>query len=69
MCSIAKKNNIACYAGQSAKYEGLTVNAAEAINTMGGKAPTTGCDSTTVTTELRVDYSADYYFYKRAGET
>jgi multiple sugar transport system substrate-binding protein len=37
MCSIAKKNNIACYAGQSAKYEGLTVNAAEAINTMGGK--------------------------------
>ncbi len=37
MCSIAKKNNIGCYAGQSAKYEGLTVNAAEAINTMGGK--------------------------------
>jgi multiple sugar transport system substrate-binding protein len=37
MCSIAKKSNIACYAGQSAKYEGLTVNAAEAINTMGGK--------------------------------
>jgi multiple sugar transport system substrate-binding protein len=37
MCSVAKKNNIGCYAGQSAKYEGLTVNAAEAINTMGGK--------------------------------
>jgi multiple sugar transport system substrate-binding protein len=36
-CSIAKKNNIGCYAGQFAKYEGLTVNAAEAINTMGGK--------------------------------
>jgi multiple sugar transport system substrate-binding protein len=36
-CSIAKKNNMGCYAGQFAKYEGLTVNAAEAINTNGGK--------------------------------
>jgi multiple sugar transport system substrate-binding protein len=36
MCSIAKKNNMDCYAGQFAKYEGLTVNAAEAINTAGG---------------------------------
>jgi len=35
-CSIAKQNNIDCYAGQFAKYEGLTVNAAEAINTAGG---------------------------------
>jgi multiple sugar transport system substrate-binding protein len=37
MCSIAKKNNIGCYAGQFFKYEGLTCNAAEAINTAGGK--------------------------------
>jgi multiple sugar transport system substrate-binding protein len=37
MCSIAKKNNMDCYAGQFFKYEGLTVNAAEAINTDGGK--------------------------------
>ena len=37
MCSIAEKNNMDCYAGQMAKYEGLTVNAAEAINTAGGK--------------------------------
>ena len=37
MCGIAKKNNMGCYAGQFAKYEGLTVNAAEAINTAGGK--------------------------------
>ncbi|WP_026556676.1 ABC transporter substrate-binding protein [Arthrobacter sp. 35W] len=36
MCSIAKANNIGCYAGQFAKYEGLTVNVAEAINTAGG---------------------------------
>jgi multiple sugar transport system substrate-binding protein len=37
MCSIAKKNKLDCYAGQFQKYEGLTVNAAEAINTAGGK--------------------------------
>ncbi|HEX6677722.1 MAG TPA: ABC transporter substrate-binding protein [Actinomycetes bacterium] len=37
MCSIAKKNNMDCYAGQFAKYEGLTCNATEAINTDGGK--------------------------------
>jgi len=35
-CKIAKKNGIGCYAGQFAKYEGLTVNASEAINTAGG---------------------------------
>ena len=36
MCSIAEKNNMDCYAGQFQKYEGLTVNAAESINTDGG---------------------------------
>ena len=36
MCSIAKENNMDCYAGQFFKYEGLTVNTAEAINTDGG---------------------------------
>jgi multiple sugar transport system substrate-binding protein len=36
-CAIAKQNNIDCYAGQYAKYEGLTVNVAEAINTFGGQ--------------------------------
>src|SRR5215217_3228661 len=36
MCSIAKKNNMGCYAGQFFKYEGLTCNASEAINTAGG---------------------------------
>ena len=33
------------------------------LSTTGGKAPATGCDATTVTTEVRVDYTADYYFY------
>ena len=37
MCSIATKNKIDCYAGQFAKYEGLTVNASEAINGAGGQ--------------------------------
>ena len=36
MCSIAKTNNIGCYSGQFKKYEGLTVNASEAINSAGG---------------------------------
>jgi multiple sugar transport system substrate-binding protein len=36
MCSIAKQNNIGCYGGQLSKYEGLTVNASEAINSAGG---------------------------------
>jgi len=35
-CKIAKQKNMGCYAGQFTKYEGLTVNAAEAINTDGG---------------------------------
>ncbi|MCU1551150.1 MAG: transporter substrate-binding protein [Glaciihabitans sp.] len=35
-CSFAKKAGIDCYAGQYAKYEGLTVNVAEAINSAGG---------------------------------
>jgi multiple sugar transport system substrate-binding protein len=36
-CKIAKAHHIGCYAGQFAKYEGLTVNASEAINAAGGQ--------------------------------
>jgi multiple sugar transport system substrate-binding protein len=36
MCSIAKENKIGCYSGQFKQYEGLTVNASEAINSAGG---------------------------------
>lgn len=36
MCSIAKQNNIGCFSGQYKQYEGLTVNASEAINSAGG---------------------------------
>jgi multiple sugar transport system substrate-binding protein len=35
-CSIAKAKNIGCYTGQFAKYEGLTVNFSEAVNSAGG---------------------------------
>jgi multiple sugar transport system substrate-binding protein len=35
-CSVAKTAGIGCYAGQFAQYEGLTVNASEAINGAGG---------------------------------
>jgi len=35
-CSIAKQHDMDCYAGQFQKYEGLTVNASEAINGAGG---------------------------------
>lgn len=35
-CKIAQANNIGCYAGQFAQYEGLTVNVAEQINGAGG---------------------------------
>jgi multiple sugar transport system substrate-binding protein len=36
MCSIAKENKIGCFSGQYKQYEGLTVNASEAINSAGG---------------------------------
>ncbi len=35
-CKIAKAHHMGCYAGQFAKYEGLTVNTSEAINAAGG---------------------------------
>lgn len=35
-CGIAKAHGIGCYTGQFAKYEGLTVNFSEAVNSAGG---------------------------------
>jgi hypothetical protein len=37
------------------------------LNTAGGKAPASGCDSTTAGTETPSGYSADYYFYAGGG--
>jgi hypothetical protein len=33
------------------------------VNTTGGQAPQSGCDRTTENREVRVEYTADYYFY------
>ena len=33
------------------------------LNTKGGKAPAAGCDAAHVNQEIRVPYSADYFFY------
>jgi hypothetical protein len=33
------------------------------LNTQGGKAPSTGCDVSKQNSTIRVDYTADYYYY------
>jgi multiple sugar transport system substrate-binding protein len=40
LCPIAKQNGMDCYAGQFKKYEGLTVNFAEAVQAAGGEIMT-----------------------------
>lgn len=39
------------------------VTTVQRINTKGGKAPASGCDTSHVSQEVRVPYSADYRFY------
>lgn len=39
------------------------VNWIQRVNTIGGKAPLNGCDATHQNQEMRVNYSANYYFY------
>jgi hypothetical protein len=41
------------------------VSYVQRLNTNGGAAPATGCSSATANTEVRVPYTADYYFYAR----
>ncbi|HET7728550.1 MAG TPA: DUF3455 domain-containing protein [Usitatibacter sp.] len=41
------------------------VTSIQRVNTSGGVAPTGGCTDTSVGTEARVAFRADYYFYKR----
>lgn len=48
-CQIARANNIGCYAGQFAPYEGLTVNTSEIINAFGGTF--VGSDGKTATVD------------------
>jgi len=40
------------------------VRSVQRVNTAGGVAPVGGCGETSVGTEARVDFSADYFFYK-----
>jgi multiple sugar transport system substrate-binding protein len=40
LCPVAQQNNMDCYSGQFAKYEGLTVNFAEAVQSAGGEIMT-----------------------------
>jgi trehalose/maltose transport system substrate-binding protein len=40
LCPLARQNNMGCYSGQFAKYEGLTVNFAEAVQGAGGEIMT-----------------------------
>ncbi len=55
--------------GTSVSSSGLfsTITYVQRVNTVGGNAPVTGCDSMTVNTDKAVDYSADYYFYTGGG--
>jgi hypothetical protein len=41
------------------------VGAIQRVVTHGGKAPAEGCDSARVGSELRVPYTADYFFYNK----
>lgn len=39
------------------------VKSIQRLNTIGGNAPVNGCDQTQANAEIRVPYSANYYFY------
>ena len=43
------------------------VTSVQRVHTSGGVAPRDGCSDTTVGSEARVSFTADYYFYKRRG--
>jgi Protein of unknown function (DUF3455) len=45
------------------------VNWIQRLNTVGGKAPTQPCDASQQNREVRVPYSADYYFYRPASNS
>jgi hypothetical protein len=52
-------------AGEGGMFEGVT--SIQRVNTTGGVAPLTGCGATSVGSETRVPFTADFYFYKRRG--
>jgi hypothetical protein len=55
------------YRGQAAEVNGLFagVTSIQRVNTSGGAAPTTGCDASHDGAQARVNFSAQYFFYRR----
>jgi hypothetical protein len=51
--------------GDSGMFGGVTT--IQRVNTAGGVAPADGCTAATAGNEARVNFTADYYFYKRRG--
>ena len=51
--------------GASGMFTGVT--SIQRVNTQGGVAPTTACGPGNENAESRVNFRADYYFYKRRG--
>lgn len=49
------------------RFSGVT--SIQRVATRGGVAPSAPCDASNAGREARVDYTADYYFYKRANAT
>jgi hypothetical protein len=52
--------NVVSHEGSGVLSKATTV---QRLNTKGGKAPASGCDASHVGQEVRVAYSADYFFY------
>jgi Protein of unknown function (DUF3455) len=52
--------NVVSHEGNGVLSRATTI---QRLNTKGGKAPATGCDSAHMGQEVRVPYSADYLFY------
>jgi hypothetical protein len=50
-------------APKEGKFAGVT--SIQRVATRGGTEPSTKCDASNVGKEMRVPYTADYYFYKR----
>jgi hypothetical protein len=55
-------HNAAAHGATAGTFSDVTY--VQRVNTTKGKAPATGCDSTKVGTDTRVNYTADYYYYK-----
>ena len=54
--------------GHAGKGRMTDVTFIHRLETVGGKAPATGCDATHVGETVRVDYTATYYFYEARGK-